>query len=240
MGTLVNGIKEIFATEKTTGSNIMLCGNDGTPDGHMTMDNLASVLGIQTVSLQRGTDLDSLRTPNKYTCSDGPTSGTILNKPSNVLYGFLLEVKPCTNDTSNVVQILWADGGRMFSRTYDNGWSNWLTYSYDIPDFYKSYSDLDYLANALGVIQNKNIQQEKDLNNIFDIGFYLIRIDDGNYINKPIGAGNYGALVVFACGNYKLQVWIEDTIGSKMYIRGNWSGGYNNWYVWREIALTAQ
>lgn len=45
MGTLVNGIKEIFATAKTTGSNVMLCGNDGTPDGHMTMDNLASVLG---------------------------------------------------------------------------------------------------------------------------------------------------------------------------------------------------
>lgn len=45
MGTLVNGIKEIFATEKTTGYNVMLCGNDGTPDGHMTMDNLASTLG---------------------------------------------------------------------------------------------------------------------------------------------------------------------------------------------------
>lgn len=45
MGTLVNGIKEIFATAKTTGSNVMLCGNDGTPDGHMTMTNLASALG---------------------------------------------------------------------------------------------------------------------------------------------------------------------------------------------------
>lgn len=45
MGTLVNGIKEIFATAKTTGSNVMLCGNDGTPDGHMTMANLASALG---------------------------------------------------------------------------------------------------------------------------------------------------------------------------------------------------
>ena len=46
MGTLAAGIKEIFATAKTTGSNVMLCGNDGTPDGHMTMDNLASVLGV--------------------------------------------------------------------------------------------------------------------------------------------------------------------------------------------------
>lgn len=45
MGTLAAGIKEIFATAKTTGSNVMLCGNDGTPDGHMTMANLANALG---------------------------------------------------------------------------------------------------------------------------------------------------------------------------------------------------
>ena len=45
MGTLAAGIKEIFATAKTTGSNVMLCGNDGTPDGHMTMAKLASALG---------------------------------------------------------------------------------------------------------------------------------------------------------------------------------------------------
>ena len=49
MGTLAEGIKEIFATAKTTGSNVMLCGNDGTPDGHMTMDNLASVLGMNNI-----------------------------------------------------------------------------------------------------------------------------------------------------------------------------------------------
>ena len=52
MGTLAAGIKDIFATAKTTGSNVMLCGNDGTPDGHMTMDNLASVLGALRGSLK--------------------------------------------------------------------------------------------------------------------------------------------------------------------------------------------
>ena len=51
MGTLAAGIKEIFATAKTTGSNVMLCGNDGTPDGHMTMANLASVLGDSNVNI---------------------------------------------------------------------------------------------------------------------------------------------------------------------------------------------
>lgn len=46
MGTLTAGIKEIFSSAKTTGSNVMLCGNDGTPDGHITMANLANVLGV--------------------------------------------------------------------------------------------------------------------------------------------------------------------------------------------------
>lgn len=45
MGTLAAGIKEIFATSKNTGSNVMLCGNDGTPDGHMTMAKLVETLG---------------------------------------------------------------------------------------------------------------------------------------------------------------------------------------------------
>ena len=46
MGTLAEGIKEIFATAKTTGYNVMLCGNDGTPDGHMTMAKLGETLGV--------------------------------------------------------------------------------------------------------------------------------------------------------------------------------------------------
>lgn len=87
-------------------------------------------------------------------------------------------------------------------------------------------------------MQNKNIPSIKDLNNIKNIGFYLIQVVDGVYTNKPVGAGNYGALVVFAAGNYTIQVWIEDSVGSKMYIRGNWAGG--PWYGWREIVLTAQ
>ena len=94
------------------------------------------------------------------------------------------------------------------------------------------------LASVLGVMQNKNIPQEKDLNDIKNVGFYLIQVIDGAYTNKPVGARDYGVLVVFAAGNYIIQVWIEDGIYSKMYIRGNWYGG--PWYGWREIALTAQ
>ena len=87
-------------------------------------------------------------------------------------------------------------------------------------------------------MQNRNIPSKKDLNDIIDIGFYLIQVIDGVYTNKPVGAHDYGALVVFAAGGYTIQVWINDGIYSKMYIRGNWSNG--SWYGWREIVLTAQ
>lgn len=90
----------------------------------------------------------------------------------------------------------------------------------------------------LGVMQNKNKPATKDLNDIMNIGFYIIQVVDGVYTNKPVGANNYGALVVFVAGNYTIQVWLDDGVGSKMYIRGNWAGG--SWYGWREIALTAQ
>ena len=46
MGTLAAGIKEIFETTKQSGTNVMLCGNDGTPDGHMTMAILGETLGV--------------------------------------------------------------------------------------------------------------------------------------------------------------------------------------------------
>ena len=46
MGTLAAGIKEIFETTKQSGTNVMLCGNDGTPDGHMTMAKLGETLGV--------------------------------------------------------------------------------------------------------------------------------------------------------------------------------------------------
>lgn len=61
MGTLVAGIKEIFSPAKTTGTNVMLSGNDGTPDGHITMSNLASVLGgIMNSGSLADTDLNTL------------------------------------------------------------------------------------------------------------------------------------------------------------------------------------
>ena len=52
MGTLLNGIKDIFSTSKTTATHLPVCASDGTPQGRISVGDLASVLGdVPTNSL---------------------------------------------------------------------------------------------------------------------------------------------------------------------------------------------
>ena len=46
MGTLQNGMKELFQTAQTTPTSLPTCGDDGTPTGHITAKNLANLLGF--------------------------------------------------------------------------------------------------------------------------------------------------------------------------------------------------
>lgn len=146
MGTLAAGIKEIFATAKTTGSNVMICGNDGTPDGHMTMANLASVLGVPIRTTF--SDLD-----NAPTGIWNLVGGTYQNAPSGASIGGILFCNKSTESTTQLYVETVYNNFKGFARTrwYNNDWSPWEEISTNIPDFYKSYSDLSSLANALGV-----------------------------------------------------------------------------------------
>lgn len=81
MGALADGIKEIFATAKTTGTNVMICTNDGTPDGHITTSNLASVLGRETLQITtQNYDLNSAPY-GRIGSSSGDISQTLVNAP---------------------------------------------------------------------------------------------------------------------------------------------------------------
>lgn len=47
MGTLINALKEIFSgSSQTSPTNIPTCASDGTPNGNITIANLASALGV--------------------------------------------------------------------------------------------------------------------------------------------------------------------------------------------------
>lgn len=131
MGTLVNGIKEIFATAKTTGSNVMLCGNDGTPDGHMTMDNLASVLGGKSTELYSGVDFDTLVDGKNY-FGYGSVFANSSNTPNTTAGTFKLFVNKDTSE-DYIIQTCFMYSGKIFVRTRNNEgfWISWHTIAID-------------------------------------------------------------------------------------------------------------
>ena len=171
MGTLVNGIKEIFATAKTTGSNVMLCGNDGTPDGHMTMANLASVLGVpkdygrvDDVSF----NIDTLiTTMHEFSVLEfGSTNNIGGTKPSGITgWATLLTICPNVEGT----QYLCDATERLFVRKSDNGVvGQWNEVGINIPSFYKDYNNLSDLANALGA-KRLNVRFDGDKKYVCDL-----------------------------------------------------------------------
>ena len=55
--TLANGLKAVFGTSKTTGTNVPLVTALGAPDGNISMSALASVLGVVQYSTVNPDDL---------------------------------------------------------------------------------------------------------------------------------------------------------------------------------------
>ena len=145
MGTLAEGIKEIFATAKTTGSNVMLCGNDGTPDGHMTMDNLASVLG-ETIKLHNTDSLDDIVGNGIYDIE--LSQGNPFGKSSNAIMIVSKVKAPAYNGL--IMQRAYRNNIYKMRWKWTSGWTSWHDIGIDIPSFYKNYNDLSSLASALG------------------------------------------------------------------------------------------
>lgn len=183
MGTLVNGIKEIFATAKTTGSNVMLCGNDGTPDGHMTMANLASVLGgINGVVDNEDTlsgSANNVITNSFYHIQDKVHTVTdipdVCKSNSNLVT--IVSVSRKAN-TKIVIQFLYKQtDGRSFIRIGYAGsfngtnitWEHdWQEYTLNMPTFYKDYNNLSALADALGA-KRLNVRFDGDKKYVCDL-----------------------------------------------------------------------
>lgn len=155
MGTLAAGIKEIFATAKTTGSNVMLCGNDGTPDGHMTIANLASVLGAS------GSDGRHLQA-DANTIIEGRYFARSLDIDSYHIpadYGYLF-ARSVTQIAYTIIYQSFVDLNRVHYERYGNGpeggpytWSGW-----NRADNFQCVT-LSDLANALGALDVEFIKQ---------------------------------------------------------------------------------
>lgn len=226
MGTLAEGIKEIFATAKNTGSNVMLCGNDGTPDGHITMANLAIVLGV--LGDMNNDTLLSLPTHDandavygvQYWCK-----GTETNIPNND-EGILLSFKGAW-----AIQIFANKTSAYVREYYYSSWGSWQQIALDYPLFYKNYSDLASLASALGVIpQVQSYLTNKDVNDYTNTGLYYFY--GGTNQNQPtqyfmMFTINFGQLdiIQFGIGLVSLDFYVRSYTGS--------------WSAWKKVQYTA-
>lgn len=202
MGTLAEGIKEIFATAKTSGSNVMLCGNDGTPDGHIDMANLASVLGVGINTSE--TDFNNLVNPGVYNIGN---CSSMANHPTGSNDTCILLVY---KSSGGLIQLLCGlYNNQLFKRTkYNNkynNWREWESVSADIPSFYKNYNDLSSLASALGV-------QIESFTSNSHYG-YTFPTADGFAIKLAINARNF---VLFCLGD-----------SGKLYYKYIWQGSDN-------------
>lgn len=230
MGTLAEGIKEIFATAKTTGSNVMLCGNDGTPDGHMTMSNLASVLGVSQYSSI--SDFNNATTKGVFTAW-----GTPANAPINDTRLWVVRVERYVQNASyGISQMAYcADDNKMFYRisNISTTWGDWKEISTDIPTFYKDYSTLASLASA--IIGVTPAEFSGDLNDVPDgLGIYYQNSSSiiTQMSHKPSGmSSGEMQFINLAFQGYGIQFIIASNQDKIWYRTKHGSNGFRNWIL---------
>lgn len=226
MGTLANGIKEVFATAKTTGTNVMMCGNDGTPDGHITMANLASVIGAEGMTVLSGAnrDPDTIIKAGAYQCTTWDTTKTPAS--SGVLY------LPYWKDGFwRFEYFVGSTNGQLFYRRgTSSAWQSW-TQIYDTT-LLTNQTILTPLASALGVPNQVPLHTIGDCNAV-PMGFGVYHTTSGSTIqNIPQGAGNsitlYSVTMKVDGSNYRGSQLLLDVSNNHLYQRG-YSGSWSTW-----------
>ena len=221
MGTLAAGIKEIFATAKTTGSNVMLCGNDGTPDGHMTMANLASVLGDNNyIVLAAGTDFNDIEY-NGVCLLNGLT---FVNAPqSGEMRGLMFATKH--EPARSQIVVTCYPNCIMYKRSYWNGyWQNWEMV-YDTSLLTNS-TMLGQLANAIGGLMFIGNREDANV-----IGTYFSTTASINNKHFPAD-GSYWTLISIGDTSIALCFQIAFSPNGDIFFRTYWNG----WKSWRAFA----
>lgn len=224
MGTLAAGIKDIFSTAKTYGTNVMLSGNDGTPEGHISMANLASVLGVDE---HKGyvSDANFESSKNIMAMVDTNTQNTPV--PS---YGVLCHF--AAQNYAFATQILlnyYPDKGAYIRHRWSQ-WGTWGKIELNIPAFYKSYDSLASLVSAVGVVYkdfNSVVVDLDSLGELKKIVYAGIRGAASGSTNFPDASTN-GNFVSFGTSAGFIEFFQTST--NLLYVRLKWGGGsYSNW-----------
>lgn len=250
MGTLINGIKDIFSTSKTTATHLPVCASDGTPQGRISVGDLANVLGdIYLIKGQiSNIDINTLKINGAYRTVSG-----ITNLPSNLssVEGVLVvndAVFTSGNHTVTVQTFFSHATNTMYIRhNWYNVWQPWQEVTINMPTFYKNYADLSSLATALGgvgeptrIIQDNNVT---DMNNVLGVRerayiHFISTTDAPSNLPDTFVSGTRFFVQVLNVSDFYIEQIVYDH-GSRIYLRsGRGSGGAGssiNWSSWKEL-----
>lgn len=211
MGTLINGIKEIFASaSQTSPTNIPTCAADGTPNGNITIANLASVLG-ETIDYGEG-NANNMR-GGWHMCFNNVT-----NLPQNAgAYGLLLTIAYAT---TMKVQYYHDTNDLLWSRQYSGSqWNAWHQTSTDYPSFYKNYNNIDALAAAC---------------------FDTTPPETVAASYKTAGTYYSGGdiIIVFASGSHVFQIFVQCSSNDTMWgvFARTLNPSTDEWWPWRPLS----
>lgn len=118
----------------------------GEPKGSDTMANLASVLGAQIPALLSSFDA------NDYTesCAYFVKATEKTHVPVDSWAFFIVKK---SKDTGHFTQFWLPDGSDnvYYRRGYNSTFNNWVRFSFNVPDFYKNYNNINELSAGVGV-----------------------------------------------------------------------------------------
>ena len=135
MGTFLNAVKNLInsLTAKTgstasTADMVQLHDDNGTPNGKISLADLASVLGGIRTSLNANSNLNDLIIEGKYCATSEAAASSIMNSPSSS--GFILNVY--NGSTNAIQQVIPFNGNVIYMRRYqksNNTWKPWYEFN---------------------------------------------------------------------------------------------------------------
>ena len=131
MGTLVNAIKALFTSKKTTDSNYavaLLNKSDASPAGYMELPDLAAVAAGSMIPIANNSSLNNYTNSGVYYTNSATNTNTISERPFSGAAMVLRVFNPYGGGAKNCIQIClcFLNNPQIYFRLcYGSGWTEW-------------------------------------------------------------------------------------------------------------------
>lgn len=217
MGTLANGIKDIFSTSQTTATHLPVCASDGTPQGRISVGDLASVLGVQGKFVKwknwtNGLDANNLGIGLAF-CGEN-----CINVPDSYC-----QILTMNDDDDQVQMAISFQSLGMYIRKGKRGvaFDDWVEVAVGYPSFYKNYSSFELLVNA--IFGSNNIIPSGHSTEEYGAGIYTVN-PASNATDLPSNFGNNHVIVFKLYDGVAIAFDVEGSSGvyTKRMNGGEW------------------